>query len=147
MTAQLRVIVCGQTAQIANGVKAGLLPEYETIHVVFSAAAGAKDIPLLLSGQTPPVADEPNVGTGNFSKKADAIITGGAYDDEKFNKMRDACAELPGNGGIPWLRPNMSTPTPPIGLAYGKAMVERCKTCLKELELGGKLGSDGTYFY
>lgn len=61
------------------------------------------------------MADEPNVGTGNYSKKADAIITGGAYDDEKFNEMRNACAELPENGGVPWLRPNMSTPTPPIG--------------------------------
>ncbi|KFY43695.1 hypothetical protein V495_03827 [Pseudogymnoascus sp. VKM F-4514 (FW-929)] len=147
MSAPLRVIVCGQTAQIANGVKAGLLPEYETIHVVFSAAAGAKDIPPLLSGQTPPATDEPNVGTGDYSKKADAIITGGAYDDEKFNEMRNACAELPGFGGVAWLRPNMSTPTPPIGPAYGKAMVERCKVCLKELEQDGKLGTDGIYFY
>ncbi|OBT70348.1 hypothetical protein VE03_00320 [Pseudogymnoascus sp. 23342-1-I1] len=135
MAAQLRVILCGQTVQIANGVKAGLLPEYETIHVVFSAATGAKDIPLLLSGQTPLVAEEPNAGTGNYSQKADAIITGGAYDDEKFHEMRSACAELPGNGGVPWLRPNMSTPTPPLGPAYGKAMVERCKACLKELDV------------
>lgn len=89
---------------------------FAAIHVVFSAAAGAKEIPHLLSGQTPPVADEPNVGTGNYSQKADAIITGGAYDDGKFHEMRSACAELPGNGGVPWLRPNMSTPTPPLGL-------------------------------
>ncbi|KFY09021.1 hypothetical protein V492_05695 [Pseudogymnoascus sp. VKM F-4246] len=147
MSAALRVIVCGQTAQIANAVKAGLLPEYETIHVVFSAAAGARDIPPILSGQTPPATDEPNVGTGDYSKKADAVIVGGAYDDEKLNEMRNACADLPGNGGVVWLRPNMSTPTPPLGPAYGKAMVDRCKACLKELELGGKLGVDGLYFY
>lgn len=30
MSAPLRVIVCGQTAQVANSVKAGLLPEYES---------------------------------------------------------------------------------------------------------------------
>lgn len=133
MSAALRVVVCGQSAQIAKGVKAGLLPECESetdtpsfphirpilifpaIHVVFSAAAGAKDIPAILSGQAPPVTDEPNVGTGNYSRKADAIILGGAYGDEQFNEMRNSCAELPGNGGAVWLRLNMSTPTPPLG--------------------------------
>ncbi|OBT72656.1 hypothetical protein VF21_08575 [Pseudogymnoascus sp. 05NY08] len=147
MSAAIRVVVCGQSAQIAKAVKAGLLPECETIHVVFSAAAGAKDIPTILSGQAPPATDETNVGTGNYTRKADAIIVGGAYGDEQFNEMRNSCAELPGNGGVAWLRLNMSTPTPPLGPEYGKAVVERCKACLKELELGGKLGTDGIYFY
>lgn len=133
MSAALRVVVCGQSAQIAKGVKAGLLPECESetdtpsfphsrpilifpaIHVVFSAAAGAKDIPAILSGRAPPATDEPNVGTGNYSRKTDAIIVGGVYGDEQFNEMRNSCAELPGNGGAAWLRLNMSTPTPPLG--------------------------------
>lgn len=58
---------------------------------------------------------EPNVGTGDYSKKADAVIVGGVYDDGQFNEMRNACAKLPGNGGAAWLRLNMSTPTPPMG--------------------------------
>lgn len=133
MSAALRIILCGQSPLIANPVKAGLLPEYESeilpvssqhmtyvlilvaIHVILGSPAGVKDLPLLLSGQTPPATDEPNLGTRDYSKKADAIITGGGYDDENFSVMKNACAGLPGKGGIPWLRPDMSVPVPPLG--------------------------------
>jgi hypothetical protein len=59
--------------------------------------------------------------------------------------MREACK---GSGnGVPWLRLDLSKPAPPLGPAYGKALVERIKVVMKELEEVGKMGRDGVYFY
>jgi hypothetical protein len=70
---------------------------------------------------------------------------GRGYDDEAVEKMREACKGI-GNG-VPWLRADLSIPTPPRGPAYGKALVERIKVLIKELEESGKMGGDGVYFY
>lgn len=50
--------------------------------------------------------------------------------------------------GIPWIRPDLTKATPPVGTReYGLAMVERCKVTLKELEEKGVMGKDGVYWY
>jgi len=58
--------------------------------------------------------------------------------------MRKASEE---KSNVPWIRPNLDTPTPPLGPLYGAAVVERCKVCLKKLAEAGRLGDDGVYFY
>jgi hypothetical protein len=59
--------------------------------------------------------------------------------------MREACE---GVLGIPWIRPDLTKATPPLGTReYGLAIVERCKVALKELEEKGQMGRDGVYWY
>lgn len=69
------------------------------------------------------------------------MITGGGYDDAAFKEMYDAAK---GKGKeVPWLRPDLTLETPPLGPEYGKHMVGRVKTCLEKLESEGILGVEG----
>lgn len=69
---------------------------------------------------------------------------GGGYDDEKIELMRSACE---GVSKVPWLRADLTVPTPPLGPEYGAAMVKRVKDCLKSLAEQGKMEEDGIHFY
>ncbi|CZT51607.1 uncharacterized protein RSE6_12771 [Rhynchosporium secalis] len=148
MAAPFRVVLCGKTAQIATAVKAGLQPEFEVIHVILSTSAGVSDLPKILVGKTPSTADPGNIGTQNYAQAPQAIILGGGYDDEAVKTIRAACERAnKGDRGIPWLRPDLSVPVPPLGPKYGAAMVSRVKTALKELEEEGRAQGDGVYFF
>lgn len=158
MPEPIPVVLCGASAQIATGVKNGLLPEIEglllyapyqsatltsiVIHVILSAETGAAEIPSLLDGQTLPASE--NVGSQNYSKKPVAVVTGGGYDDAKFKLMKDACD---GKSSVSWLRPDMEYPMPPLGLQYGAIMVERVKKGIRELVDIGKLGEDVIFIF
>ena len=58
--------------------------------------------------------------------------------------MREACygAGREGCKRVPWLRPDLTKPTPPLGPEYGKHMVGRVKVCLGGMDLKGE-GGDG----
>ncbi|KAL5345050.1 hypothetical protein ACLOAV_010003 [Pseudogymnoascus australis] len=99
-------------------------PEYEVIHVIFSAAAGALDIPMLLRGEILSPSDQHNLGTKNYSKAPVAVILGRMYDDANFAEMREACK---GRSNVPWLRQDPSKPEPPLGNGFAEVMVERMK--------------------
>ncbi|KAE9371721.1 hypothetical protein N431DRAFT_484199 [Stipitochalara longipes BDJ] len=142
MSEPIPIVLCGASPQIATGVKNGLLPEIEVIHVILSAEAGAAEIPLLLEGQSLPPSE--NVGSQNYSKKPVAIITGGGYDDARFKLMKDACE---GKGSVSWLRPDMGYPMPPLGPQYGATMVERVRKGIRELVNSGRLGGEGVFIY
>ena len=85
-----------------------------------------------------------NLGSRNYTRRPVAVIAGGGYDDAMFEEMRKASA---GKSTVPWLRPDASTPTPPLGPAYGVHMVQRVKTCLRKLEEEGRMGVDGVWLY
>ncbi|EKD21752.1 hypothetical protein MBM_00865 [Drepanopeziza brunnea f. sp. 'multigermtubi' MB_m1] len=147
----LRIILCGKSTQLALTVKAGLLPEYEVIHIILSPEAGASEIPPLLAGHGLPrpardhdPQQEPS-NLGSAPAPISAVVLGGGYgDDESVRRLRAACA---GERGVPWLRPDVSVPTPPPGLKYGAHVVGRVKACLRELEEEGRAVGDGVYFY
>lgn len=60
--------------------------------------------------------------------------------------MRDAC-KGEGVAKVPWLRPDLEKPAPPLGPAYGVALVERIKVLFRELGERGEIEGDGIYFY
>jgi hypothetical protein len=155
------IILCVKSSTMATEAIDSLQPEYEgviliftahqlyltfntVIHVISSAAAGACDIPALLRGETPSPADPHNRGTRNYSKTAVAVVAGRMFDDESFNKMRDACK---GRSNAPWLRQDLTKPEPPLGHGYGEAMTERIKACLSNLAIKKRFNQDGVYFY
>ena len=156
------IVLCGKSTVIATAVIASLKPEYEgtvhpnntpicssnlltpVIHVILSPRAGVSEIQALLKGESPTISDSEQLGSKNYSKPAIAVVTGAGYDDAAVAEMREACK---GTRHVPWLRPDLEKPAPPLGPGYGEAMVERVKVCLKELAADGKLGEDRVYFY
>ncbi|KAJ5193372.1 hypothetical protein N7449_009514 [Penicillium cf. viridicatum] len=130
----LPVTACGSSnPQIFNAVKPLYLPEYETV-----------EIPALLQGQAPHIAEEPNRGTMNYSKPPVAVFAGALYGDEEIDEMRQVCQ---GISSIPWLKMDMSVPKPPLGPGYAEHVVQRIKECMKKIEAEGKLEQDGVWLY
>jgi hypothetical protein len=118
------------------------LTNISVIHVIFTAEAGVSEIPTILRGDK--LASSENLGTQNYSSKPRAVVTGAGYDHEAVEKMRMACK---GTSNLPWLRPDTTIPTPPLGPKYGEAMVERVKVCLRKLANEDRMSGDGVFFY
>ncbi|KAL8818095.1 MAG: hypothetical protein Q9223_003190 [Gallowayella weberi] len=144
MASPIPVILCGRTQHIAKGVIAALRPEFEAIHLILSPATGKTQIPALLRGEVPPSDDADNIGTRDYSKPPAAVILGAGYEDSHVAEMRELCKS---DSKIPWLKPDLSKPAPPLGPDYGKAMVQRVKSRLAELSAGGQMNGDGVYLF
>lgn len=114
------------------------------IHNVTSSTSGAVEIPLLLQGLTPPIAEEPNRGTMNYSNPPVAVFAGALYSDTEIDEMRQACGQL---SSVPWLKMDMTVPRPPLGPGYPEHVVQRIKACMKKIEAMGMLGEDGVWLY
>ncbi|KAJ5657895.1 uncharacterized protein N7484_001544 [Penicillium longicatenatum] len=108
------------------------------------STSGAVEIPLLLQGLAPPVAEEENRGTMDYSKPPVAIFAGALYGDEEIDEMRQACQGL---SFVPWLKMDMTVPKPPIGPGYAEHVVQRIKACMKKIEAEGMLEQDGLWLY
>lgn len=113
------------------------------IHVCLGVSSACTEIPLLLTGSVPPSVSD-NVGSGNYSQPAVAVVLGGGIDNEEFEEIRKECGS---KSNVPWLRFDISKPGPPLGPAYGKHVAERLKEKLRELETEGHFGRDGIYFF
>ncbi|KAI1349195.1 hypothetical protein F5Y01DRAFT_192085 [Xylaria sp. FL0043] len=137
------VILCGKTEQIGQGVIANLKPEYEVIHFVLTPEAGAVQIPAILRGHQSPPSDSA-LGSKDYSKTPVAVILGGGYDDAGIEVIMNASK---GIKPIPWLRPDLSIPAPPLGPEYGKAMVARVKEVLAQLSEDGKMDTEEIHWY
>ena len=118
------------------------------IHFIVTPQAAAAEIPSLLQGQAPAASSRrssDNIGSKDYSKTIAAVVLGSGYEDDEVKMMRDACGTS--SNKVPWLRPDMSKPRPPLWLGYGKHMVGRVKACLVELERDGKMKEDGIVLY
>lgn len=106
------------------------------VHFILTPADGVAKIPLLLKGEKT-VPSVSALGSKNYSQPPAAVLIGAGYDDVAVAEMMEAAATA-GTKPVPWLRPDMTKPAPPLGPEYGKAMVQRIKETLKELaEKGG----------
>lgn len=113
------------------------------IQFVMTPESGATQIPALLRGETN-VSSDSDLGSRDCSRGVRAIILGGGYNDQDTKILRDAAQ---GIKPVPWLRPDLSKPTPPLGPQYGEAMVERIKETLKGLQDSGKMEEDRIFYY
>ncbi|KAF2867544.1 hypothetical protein BDV95DRAFT_582356 [Massariosphaeria phaeospora] len=139
MAAPLPVVLCGKTEQIGAGVIATLKPEFEVIHFVLTPEGGKAQIPTILSGQKDVTTDS-TLGTKNYEQTPVAILIGAGYDDQALDEMRAAAKDAK---AVPWLRPDVTKPAPPLGPEYGKALVARIKETIKDLSEQGKLENNG----
>jgi hypothetical protein len=100
---------------------------------------GKQQIPALLRGEKPESSGS-TLGSKNYEKTPVAILLGAGFDDDAVQELREAAK---GTKSVPWLRPDTTKPTPPLGPQYGKAMVERIKETVKGLEERGELEGNG----
>lgn len=61
--------------------------------------------------------------------------------------MMKAVAENHGAKPVPWLRPDLAKPAPPLGPEYGKALVARIKVLLAELQANGEMNEAKVQWY
>jgi hypothetical protein len=114
------------------------------IHFITTPEAGATQIPAIFKGELE-VETNSALGSHDYSDKPVAVILGGGYDDAGTEVMMKAAA---GIHPIPWLRPDLTKPAPPVGTPdYGKALVERIKTLLAQLEQDGKMHEEKVVLY
>lgn len=108
-----------------------------------SPESGAQQIPALLRGEKQ-VPSNSSLGSRNYEKGVSAIILGAGYDDQAIQKLRHAAK---GSKPVPWLRPDMSKPAPPLGPEYGKALVARIKETFVDLQKSARLDEDVEVYY
>lgn len=64
----------------------------------------AKDLPLLLSNPSKTPEDSAtNLGSQNYGERPRAVAVGGAFDDDAFKQMKDACKDV--DKDIVWVSP------------------------------------------
>ncbi|WYZ36758.1 hypothetical protein EsH8_II_000264 [Colletotrichum jinshuiense] len=142
-TTPIPIVLCGKAERIGRGVIEGLKPEYEVVHFITTAPSGAAIIPALLTGQAPPSHPETSsIGSGNYTVVPRAVVLGSAFDDAAVEVLRGAVANAQGARKVPWLRHDLSKPSPPIGPEYGKVVLARAKEALGKLEREGKLDGE-----
>jgi hypothetical protein len=108
-------------------------------------AAGCAQIPALLAGQSAP--SDSALGSKNYSSPPVAIILGGGYEDAGIEEMMKAVAENSSSKPVPWLRPDLTIPTPPLGPEYGKATVARAKNVLAEIQAKREMNETKVHWY
>jgi len=114
------------------------------VHLILTPDAGVAQIPELLAGNS--AKSDSELGTHNYSKVPIAVLLGAGYDDEGVAKMMEATADKSAKG-VPWLRPDTSKPAPPLGPEYGKALVQRIKELLAELQQKGGMDEAKVHWY
>ncbi|KAJ4303036.1 hypothetical protein N0V90_001927 [Kalmusia sp. IMI 367209] len=119
-----------------------------------SVDAGTSEIPLLLSGKTPPNAGD-NLGSQEYSQVPRAVVAGGGFDDAMFEAMKKASDETAGAEKVPWLkldkatlRPGQKTagterPSADQFEAFAIITAKRVKKCLDREDVIG----DGVWEY
>lgn len=112
------------------------------IHFVLTPEGGQEQIPAIFKGEKPSANSE--LGSKDYSEKPVAVILGAGYDDSDVHQMMEASK---GIHPIPWLRPDLSKPAPPLGPEYGKALVQRIKLLLAEMEKDGKMDEEKVVWY
>lgn len=124
--------------------QATYIPTSLVIHCFLSLEEAISSLPILLDGDAPSPIPTTNIGSKNYSRGVAAVIIGGGYDDDAVAQIRKACE---GKSRVPWMRPDMSTPTPPFGPQFAAALGGRVKICLKRLGEEGQMGADGMFLY
>ncbi|KAF2638973.1 hypothetical protein P280DRAFT_508680 [Massarina eburnea CBS 473.64] len=145
---KIPILVCGRNPIVAKGVREGMVPEYDVIHICLDPAKAVTEVPLILSGGTPSNHKD-NLGSQNYTRVPIAIAAGGGYSNEQFDAVKKAADENKDAMKVVWLRADMSKVAGPPKEgeydAYAKKTAGRVKDWLKNENLEGKEG--GVYYF
>lgn len=145
MQQQFERIFFQNTTVQSSAMVVSLILISTVIHIILSPEAGATDIPLLLSGKTPPETSN-NHGSQNYARTPVAIVVGGGFDDDAFNQMKEACKDVK---GTVWVRAEKVEGAPPLSDAkgFGEMVAGRVKEKLGELKVGQDGGTTEGIFW
>lgn len=116
------------------------------------ASAIAQELPSLLTGK-PPSSPSSSLGTANWAAPPQALLLGGAYQDEDIDRLEQLIESIEGAAKIPWLRVDVGNKPPPQlqdpeqVREYGLSVASRMKMKLGELSADGKLGHGNGNIY
>lgn len=121
------------------------------MHICLGVDQAVSHIPQLLRGMIPrQMREDPEqLGSMSYVSRIGAIVVGpGSGIIQSMHdvvKMREACLN---DRGVPWLFADVTgIEDPYTNLRSGKALVERAKKVLREVEREGKMEKDGFYLY
>lgn len=121
------------------------------IHHLTDMEALATELPLLLSGKKPTQPSSGDVGSQDYSRPAEAVVTGGAITVSMVEVLRSKCQE---SLKVPWMTQGMTEQErdvklqqPPDPVKYGPIVAKRMKEAMRRVREGGKWGQDGVYVY
>ncbi|GKU07050.1 hypothetical protein FLAG1_09883 [Fusarium langsethiae] len=135
------IILCGKTEFIGQRVIEALKPEIEVVHFILPGESGKVIIPELLRGNPPPShPDTSAIGSGNYAQVPEAVVLGGAFEDNDIEALRDAVKAVDGARGVAWVRQDTTQPAPPVtSPEYPKLMTRRTKESIIQLHKNTKL--------
>ncbi|RGP71955.1 hypothetical protein FSPOR_3070 [Fusarium sporotrichioides] len=135
------IILCGKTEFIGQRVIEALKPEIEVVHFILPGESGKVIIPELLRGNPPPShPDVSAIGSGNYTQVPEAVVLGGAFEDNDIEALRNAVKAMDGVRGVAWVRQDTTQPTPPVtSPEYPKLMTRRTKESIIQLHKNMKL--------
>ncbi|KAB2568736.1 hypothetical protein DBV05_g12584, partial [Lasiodiplodia theobromae] len=100
MATPIPIIVCGATQAVAVQVKSNMLPEFDVVYAGFDLPATLTEVPQILSSHTTASSSSPpaaatlhtQLGSNDFTTRGfpRAVVAGGGYTDEAFNKLFQA---------------------------------------------------------
>jgi hypothetical protein len=135
--------VCGSPAHLSSSTNSELTWWVAVVQFVMSPESGVEQIPAILRGDKS-VSSDSQLGSKDYSKTPICIILGGGYDDASTEILMNAAKDVK---SLPWLRPDSSKPSPPVGPEYGKALVQRIKELIPQLEKDGKMNEAKVFWY
>lgn len=125
------------------------------IQFITSVERAKAEIPLMLAGREPPK-DPDNVGSHDFSKPPEAVLSGRGFGAQQMQTIREACGGA--DAGLVWVnsveksRANIASSPPDFSKAevvekYSDQVAASIKKVLAEVRQKGKWGVDGVYEY
>ncbi|PWY94554.1 hypothetical protein BO94DRAFT_609942 [Aspergillus sclerotioniger CBS 115572] len=156
MSTPTPVILCGAMREVAALIRTLLLPEYNVVYAGHNLSAAEREVPLILSGSPPPPSKlHTQIGSNDFTDPPRAVITGGGYNEERFQALYQACtAAKNGVPPVPFFRTDngltdrlAATGEGPAHASaeYPAAVTRRLKEKLREAGVGEGEGRGGCF--
>lgn len=124
------------------------------IHFITSPEAARTDLPLLLAGTRPSRPSDDDIGSQDYSRKPEVVLSGLGYYNEIIDELRAICQRSPQGPGIPWIRGGLSEAQfkemmannpPQEPSKQAPITAEKAKSKILEVIDGGKGGVDGVF--
>ncbi|TPX18311.1 uncharacterized protein E0L32_011809 [Thyridium curvatum] len=100
MTASIPIASYGNNSEVAQAVRASLLPDYDVVHITLTLQAALSELPALVAGDT---SAPPSSGLGSNAAAPEAerrvpraVIFGGGLPEEEIRQVSEAVL---GEGG------------------------------------------------
>lgn len=122
---------------------------FKVIHFMTTDEAAEADISRLFNGEQPSIPSSAGLGSGDYSRRPQALVVGRAFTVDMIDALRQKCA-----GSFPWFvggldqnqKGELLNKKPQPG-QYGPSVAQDSKTKLDEVRNSDNWEQDGVYSY